>query len=244
VTLYHLVSGQVPFTASSTMGILLKHLNEPFVPLSTVIPDVPKPLCSTLSRMMSKEPERRYQSYQDLITDLQAALGDGTGTTVPVTPIPVAQEALPLIAGRAIAFLIDALIAALIGGLLWRVLRSHPATLFILYFIFAGGYFVFFWTRKGQTVGCKLLRLRLVTGKLPNVGLENAIIRFALIYPVFFYPVFFAIMTAKTIPAPGAFVVIKALAAVSAACFCGVFFTGGARSVHDMLAKTKLETIA
>ena len=69
-TLYHMVTGEVPFEAPTPFEIMTLHLNEAVPHPRTKKPDLNGALCEIIMRMMAKEPQSRYQSYADLIRDL------------------------------------------------------------------------------------------------------------------------------------------------------------------------------
>jgi serine/threonine protein kinase len=66
-TLYHMVTGEVPFEAPTPFEIMTMHLNEPVTPPQVRNPNLPRELCDIIMRAMAKEPQSRYQSYGDLI---------------------------------------------------------------------------------------------------------------------------------------------------------------------------------
>ena len=76
-TLYHLVTGHVPFEAPTPFEIMTMHLNEPLTPPQVRKPELPEALCDIIMRSMAKEPQSRYQSYGDLIRDLDSLLSGG-----------------------------------------------------------------------------------------------------------------------------------------------------------------------
>ena len=72
VILYEMAAGQRPFTGSSSVSIMSSILRDTPPPLTAV-----KPLCSPefdriVRRSLAKDPERRYQTARDLLTDLEA----------------------------------------------------------------------------------------------------------------------------------------------------------------------------
>ena len=69
-TLYHLLTGQVPFEGSSAMSILMKHTTEPLVHPKKIRPDLPKNICNVICKMMEKDPNDRYSSCDELLKDL------------------------------------------------------------------------------------------------------------------------------------------------------------------------------
>jgi len=79
-TLYHMATGEVPFEAPTPFEIMTKHLNEPVPPPLGVKPDLPEALNDVILRMMAKEPEDRYQSYDEMVAELDRLLS-GTAVT-------------------------------------------------------------------------------------------------------------------------------------------------------------------
>ena len=71
-TLYHLLTGSVPFTGPSAMAILMKHTQEELQHPKERRPDLPSNICNVVCKMMEKHPDDRYQSCQDLLKDLYA----------------------------------------------------------------------------------------------------------------------------------------------------------------------------
>src|SRR5439155_10727028 len=61
-TLYHLLTGQVPFPGGTLLQKLRRHQDTEPRPAETLRPDLPGGLASVLRRMMAKRPEHRYQT--------------------------------------------------------------------------------------------------------------------------------------------------------------------------------------
>jgi uncharacterized RDD family membrane protein YckC len=120
------------------------------------------------------------------------------------------QPAYGGIATRAVAFGIDLALSgaiflaatAMLGLVAWLAGGLRPGWLLgglaaATWTIFAGGYFVLFWTVAGQTPGLRPLRLRILTSSGTPPGVGRAIIRFLglllAIAPLFagFLPVLF-----------------------------------------------------
>jgi serine/threonine-protein kinase len=70
-TLYHLIVGEPPFSGSSPMVVMTKHLTDPVVPPIKRNPKISPALNSVIMKMMSKRKEDRYQSTEELSADLQ-----------------------------------------------------------------------------------------------------------------------------------------------------------------------------
>src|SRR5215472_6726800 len=73
VTLYELASGKVPFDADNFMGILTQHMYKAPVPIRALVPevDVPPGLDAIVLKCLTKKPEGRYASMEQLVLDLE-----------------------------------------------------------------------------------------------------------------------------------------------------------------------------
>lgn len=72
-TFYELVTHQCPFDGDTPMQIMLQHVNRQLTPPYLVNPKVPGDISEIICRMMAKDPNERYQDYESLIRDLEAA---------------------------------------------------------------------------------------------------------------------------------------------------------------------------
>jgi serine/threonine protein kinase len=72
VILYEMASGRVPFDADNFMGILTQHMYKAPVPIRALVPaqDVPPGLEAIILKALSKKPEQRYQTMEELAQDL------------------------------------------------------------------------------------------------------------------------------------------------------------------------------
>jgi len=70
-TLYHLLTGEVPFPGQNALEIAERKSLGRFKPASAMNPAVPALLDRILSRMMACKPADRYQTASDLIVDLE-----------------------------------------------------------------------------------------------------------------------------------------------------------------------------
>jgi serine/threonine-protein kinase len=71
-TLYHMVTGKVPFEAATPAAVMHKHLREPLVPPDHLNPNLSAGLGEVVEVMMAKDKRRRYASTKDLLLDLEA----------------------------------------------------------------------------------------------------------------------------------------------------------------------------
>jgi predicted Ser/Thr protein kinase len=72
-TFYHLFAAQPPFEAATDLELIQQRPTARLVPLQEIHPDVPQDVCDIISRMMASDPNDRYQDYDPLIVDLEAA---------------------------------------------------------------------------------------------------------------------------------------------------------------------------
>jgi serine/threonine protein kinase len=70
-TLYHMITGRVPFDGNSPTAIMHKHLKEPLVPPDHLNPNISTGLAEVVERAMAKDRDQRYGSTADLILDLE-----------------------------------------------------------------------------------------------------------------------------------------------------------------------------
>lgn len=71
-TLYHMVTGTVPFDGKSPSAVMHKHLKGELVPADHVNPKLSAGVGEVIDMMMAKHPKQRYQNCTDLLTDLRA----------------------------------------------------------------------------------------------------------------------------------------------------------------------------
>jgi len=83
-TLYHMVTGTVPYDADTAMGIVTKHLSEPLPDPKSYNPLISEQTVSLIKIMMAKDKNDRPASWKALIVDIERVL-DGQ---FPLTPLP------------------------------------------------------------------------------------------------------------------------------------------------------------
>lgn len=70
-TMYHLVTGRVPFDDATAMRILVKHLTQPLVPPNKILPTISDAFSKVITHMMEKDRDKRYRNPEELLVDLR-----------------------------------------------------------------------------------------------------------------------------------------------------------------------------
>jgi|GEM_PF-6058264 len=65
-TLYHAVTGRTPFQGRTPMEVLIEHAHTPPRPPVELVPDLPRGLSDLIVTMLSKRPEDRPQTYDEV----------------------------------------------------------------------------------------------------------------------------------------------------------------------------------
>ncbi|GGN92888.1 protein kinase [Streptomyces albiflavescens] len=87
VLLHELLSGDVPFSGSTALGVLHRHLYEPPLPVRRLRPEVPPALEGLVLRLLSKDPQHRPGSAQETYEQLLPLLpARGMPTGAPLDP--------------------------------------------------------------------------------------------------------------------------------------------------------------
>jgi serine/threonine protein kinase len=72
-TLYHAITGHVPFDAPTVEAVVAAHVQTPLTPPNAVVPEISQPTSDTLARVLAKQPQERFLSYDEFIMALTAA---------------------------------------------------------------------------------------------------------------------------------------------------------------------------
>src|SRR5204863_36539 len=73
VMLFELLSGTVPFTATTAEGLMRQHLGEPVPCLAPRVADVSDAFDNVIHKALAKRPEHRYQHASEFKVELEAA---------------------------------------------------------------------------------------------------------------------------------------------------------------------------
>ena len=71
-TLYHMLTGRVPFMAEDSADVMRKHLREKLVPPDHINTALSAGISEVVEVMMAKRREKRYKNIEELLIDLEA----------------------------------------------------------------------------------------------------------------------------------------------------------------------------
>jgi serine/threonine-protein kinase len=74
VVLYEMLTGEVPFSADTQVGVAMKHVNEELPDVQRRRPELSAAAALTIERATTKDPAKRYTSIAEMIDDLETAL--------------------------------------------------------------------------------------------------------------------------------------------------------------------------
>jgi serine/threonine-protein kinase len=104
VVTFQMLTGDLPFTAPTVAGILMKQITEPAPDIRARRPDVPEDLALAVSRCLEKDPENRWPSADALRRSLESRSVGGyrpTGTSFKGQRIEAPTGGRPLTGARA-----------------------------------------------------------------------------------------------------------------------------------------------
>lgn len=81
-SLYHLITGEVPYDADTPLQVMLKHINEPVPDPRRVVPSISLGTAQLVRRMLAKKPESRFTApgeVAEAIKQVERALVSGIG---------------------------------------------------------------------------------------------------------------------------------------------------------------------
>jgi serine/threonine-protein kinase len=92
-TLYHMVTGNVPFDGKNPSAVMHKHLKAELAPPDHVNPRLSAGVSEVIEMMMAKDPRKRYQTCKDLLVDLRAIRKGETPPIAHREVVPAAEIA-------------------------------------------------------------------------------------------------------------------------------------------------------
>ncbi|MDN3922974.1 RDD family protein [Roseateles violae] len=163
--------------------------------------------------------------------------------------LPPAPAAAPGLARRLAAFIYEGLLlfaVAMATGLVYSPLAQqrnaleHRSGLIIALALSFGAYFIYFWTRSGQTLPMKTWHMRLQRQGGGNLGLAQALLRYLLSYCWWVLPIAAAVQMRRYGLGFGPIAAVGSLALLGYAMLSLVL--PGRQYLHDLLCRTELVT--
>jgi len=100
VVLYQLATGTTPYDADTPIAIVLKHVNDPLPPPTSINPDIPEALERIIFKTLAKSPEERYQNIEELAEHLDNL--DASSTQILPAPVKAPGSASGIGAPRSL----------------------------------------------------------------------------------------------------------------------------------------------
>ena len=91
IVMYEMVTGRVPFDGDTTVSVAIQHLQEEMVEPSAYAPELPISYEKIVLKATQKNPDRRYQTIEELLADLRKALANPEEDFVVIAPATVAK---------------------------------------------------------------------------------------------------------------------------------------------------------
>ncbi len=132
ITLYHMLSGDVPFKRASHTNMLLAHIHEPVPDISSAVGGLPAPLVILLERMLAKDPSTRPADGDELVRELEQfsqPSGHSSGQRTATSPLRRPAPAFPRGLTRREAVIAVASGAGTLAALLLALLLTRPGWL-------------------------------------------------------------------------------------------------------------------
>jgi len=145
VSIYEMVTGQLPFRGHSNYSVMSAHLQETPQPPIVLRPDLPKGLSDIIVMSMAKDPKDRFQSADAFSNALKSVASGGTvaGAGI-VSPVPgTVRVPLPMAAAVAVPTVPMAVAASATASRSSnRGIYMALGGLLVLAILFAGGFYL------------------------------------------------------------------------------------------------------
>jgi serine/threonine protein kinase len=98
-TLFHMLTGRVPFEGTDRQAVMAKHLTAPVPAARSLVPELSEKTEALLRRLLAKDPNQRFQSAAELlpaldeaVKELQRARGLAVGGSAAAAPVRTAAS--------------------------------------------------------------------------------------------------------------------------------------------------------
>lgn len=93
MTLYHMLTGQVPYEESSYLNTLKRHAGEQLEDPRKLMPGIAPHTVHVLARLLARDPDHRYATWDACLHDLQQAMSHGILPDLPEGPTCLTVDA-------------------------------------------------------------------------------------------------------------------------------------------------------
>ena len=82
-SLYHAITGHVPFDAATVEAVVAAHVHTPLTPPNDVVPEISQLTSDALVKVLAKRPQERYLSYDEFANALSGGAQPVAASHVP-----------------------------------------------------------------------------------------------------------------------------------------------------------------
>lgn len=119
IVLYEMLAGELPFRGDYEQAVRYSIVNEDPKPLAVIRPGVPEEVLAVIDKCMEKEPDDRYQTVEELITELKLVIDNRRRGTTGRKPARGQR--------RAVSIPVAALVVIVAAFVLYDLFVSKPA---------------------------------------------------------------------------------------------------------------------
>ena len=98
IVLYEMVTGKVPFEAETPLAVILKHINAPLPPPTTLKPDLPPEIEKVILKSLAKNREDRFATCDEFLNAWKIALTQTQTARVVAPAVDEVKAAAPTLA--------------------------------------------------------------------------------------------------------------------------------------------------
>lgn len=103
IVIYQMLTGDLPFKADSSWGVINKQVHEPPPSPRTLIPDLPEALEKVILKALAKKPEDRFRTAGELVVAFDAAVAPPPITVRTHRGLSIPRWAIPVVLAVLIA---------------------------------------------------------------------------------------------------------------------------------------------
>jgi tRNA A-37 threonylcarbamoyl transferase component Bud32 len=129
VTLFQMLTGELPFDAPTPMGVIMAHATRPIPNVKEKQPYLPESIQHVIEKALAKEPYQRYQTAGTMAADLEAVVSGRPLPGVSGAGAATLIEAVPLGGGEGPTLLDQAPLGQAAGATLLDQPPAYDATL-------------------------------------------------------------------------------------------------------------------